>query len=89
MESEQIHDSDESSSSTHRVFKGIMLSFLFLIIIIGLISLSGIEVFAFQHIIPLPVDERQMGGIPEDRSAKVAEVKEILMIVFGRRSPGA
>jgi hypothetical protein len=80
MESERIHDSDESSSSSHRVFRGIMLSFLFSIIIIGLIALVGIEAFAFQHITPLNADERQMGGIPEDRSAKVAEVKEILMI---------
>jgi len=80
MESEPIHDSDESSSSSHRVFRGIMLSFLFSIIIIGLIALSGIGAFAQ---FPEPVREpdfTRMGGVPEDRSAKVAEVKEILMI---------
>lgn len=80
MESEQIQDSDESISSSHRVFRGIMLSFLFAIIIIGFIALSGIEAFAQ---FPEPVREpdfTRAGGVPEDRSAKVAEVKEILMI---------
>jgi len=80
MESEPIQDSDESISSSHRVFRGIMLSFLFSLIIIGIIALYGIEAFAQ---FPEPVREpdfTRMGGVPEDRSAKVAEVKEILMI---------
>jgi len=63
MESEPIHDSDESSSSSHRVFRGIMLCFLFSIIIIGFIVLSGLEAFAIDLPTEQPV-ERQMGGVP-------------------------
>jgi hypothetical protein len=61
------------------IFRGIMLSFLFTIIIIGFIVLVGIEAFA----IDLPTEQptpRNDGGVPEDRSDKVAEVKEILEI---------
>jgi len=76
MESEHNNQADTDRSS-HRVFKGIMLSFLFSIIIIGLIVLTGLDVFAQNP--PLP-KQAAVGGVPEDRSAKVAEVKEILEI---------
>lgn len=75
MESEQIQaDSDEPISS-HKLFRGIMLSFLFFIITIGFVS-----AFGFQHITPQEPRQFQTGGVPEDRSQRVAEVKEILKI---------
>lgn len=38
METEQIHANDEHKSSSHKLFRGIMLSFLFTLIIFGYIS---------------------------------------------------
>ncbi len=80
MESEPIRANPDEPNRQHIIFRGIMLCFLFSIIIIGVIALVGIEAFAID--LPTEQTERQnVGGVPEDKSsAKVAEVKEILMI---------
>ena len=65
METEQIHvNIDEPKSSSHKLFKGIMLSFLFSLIIFGYISAFG---------------QTMEGGVPEVRT-QVEEVKEVLEI---------
>jgi hypothetical protein len=57
----QIHASSYEPNRKHKLFRGIMLSFLFTIIIIGVASVFG-------------------QGIPEDRSKKVEDIKQVLEI---------
>jgi hypothetical protein len=82
METEQIHAITDEPIRQHKLFRGIMLSFLFSIIIMGFVSAFGQGVPSGPSFFGDQIPERTFnaGGIPQDRSVRVAQVEQALEI---------